>query len=335
MNGKERILAALACEPVDRVPTFEWFIDDKVGNALAGSGDILDVVESLDLDAVNVRPDYGQRPIADDMFIDDWGAKRKLTGDCLPALMEHPIGNIADHAAYEFPDPEAPGRFASLEAALDRFGDRRAVILNIRDGFSDVRDLLGYQEALMQFLLEPVLFGELLGRVVAYNLELARIAVRRFAIRIIATTDDVANASGLLFAPDKYFKTIGPAFEKVMAGYKDLGCLIIKHCDGDVRPLADFWVGAGIDCLDPIDPGGGLTMADMRARFGQGLCLKGNIDCAGALVDGTAEQVRQEVSRCIEQSGKTGLIVSSSNTIHQGVKPENFRAMLDAVREFG
>ena len=29
-----------------------------------------------------------------------------------------------------------------------------------------------------------------------------------------------------------------------------------------------------------------------------------------------------------------GLILSSSNTIHRGVKPENYRAMLDAVRAY-
>ena len=27
------------------------------------------------------------------------------------------------------------------------FGDRRAVVFNLRDGFSDMRDLLGYENA--------------------------------------------------------------------------------------------------------------------------------------------------------------------------------------------
>jgi hypothetical protein len=35
------------------------------------------------------------------------------------------------------------------------------------------------------------------------------------------------------------------------------------------------------------------------------------------------------------RAGPAALIVSSSNTIHRGVRPENFRAMIDAVREFG
>jgi uroporphyrinogen decarboxylase len=30
-----------------------------------------------------------------------------------------------------------------------------------------------------------------------------------------------------------------------------------------------------------------------------------------------------------------GFILSSSNTIHRGVRPENYRAMLEALRRFG
>jgi len=49
---------ALRRDIPDRIPTFEWFIDDAVLQALCGSSDSIEVVERLDLDAVNVRADY-------------------------------------------------------------------------------------------------------------------------------------------------------------------------------------------------------------------------------------------------------------------------------------
>ena len=127
---------------------------------------------------------------------------------------------------------------------------------------------------------------------------------------------------------------IYPAFRDVMQGYRDLGLLIIKHCDGDIRPFADLWIDAGINCLDPIDPGAGLDMAKMKAKYGDRICLKGNIDCTGYLCDGMPEQVAEEVRVYIEKGrGKEGgLIVSSSNTIHRGVKSRNYQAMLEALR---
>lgn len=336
MHGKQRIAAALCRERPDRVPTFEWFIDEGVGKALTGSTDPVDVVDALDIDGINVRADYGAEDCGPDAYTDEWGATRKRTGDCIAAVTQSPIARIADHTDYRFPAADAPHRFHTLERAVERLGDKRAIILNLRDGFSDMRDLLGYEEALMQFMLEPECFAELLDRVVEYNLELARIAVQRYGVSIVATTDDVANAQGLLLPPDRYLETIGPAFKKVMQGYKALGCSIIKHCDGYITPLIDFWIECGIDCLDPIDPDAGYRISGMKQAYGDRICLKGNIDCKGALCHGTPEEVEAEVRQCLLDGGPSGgLILSSSNTIHRGVKPENYTAMLSALRTFG
>jgi uroporphyrinogen decarboxylase len=336
MTGKERIETALRGGQPDVVPTFEWFVDAGVGKALTGSSEPVEIIDGLDLDGINIRADYSSNPAGPDLFTDEWGATRKLTGDSIAAVMDSPIKDIADHGNYRFPDPEAPHRFQSLENALERFGDKRAIILNLRDGFSDMRDLLSYEEALMQSLAEPELFAALLDRVVEYNLELARIARERYGLNIVATTDDVASARGLLMSPGQYFEVIAPAFGKVMQGYKELGYSIIKHCDGEITPLIDFWIECGIDCLDPIDPDAGYKMAAMKAKYGDRICLKGNIDCKGTLCDGTPEEVETEVRQCLADGGAGGgLILSSSNTIHRGVKPDNYRAMLAALREYG
>jgi uroporphyrinogen decarboxylase len=338
MNSKERILAALRLEIPDRVPVFEWFIDVALTKKMLGTDDPVEVTEQLDLDAINVRANYKREFIDDTTLIDEWGIKRKLTGDAIPALLASPIEDVAKHADYTFPDPEAPHRYAALEKAVERFGDRRAVIWNLRDGFSDMRDLLGYEGALMALLIEPEAFSELLDRSIKYNLELARIAKERFGIEVVATTDDVANADGMLMRPETYFELLAPKFKEVFQGYKELGYLTIKHCDGNVDEVLDFWIESGIDCLDPVDPGAGegYTMANMKARVGDKICLKGNVDCTGALCDGTAEQVIAETRACLAAGGPGGgYIISSSNTIHQGVKAENFKAMLDAVRKYG
>lgn len=336
MHGKERVLRALRREVPDAVPTFEWFIDAAVGRALTGSEDPLDIVDRLDLDGINIRPDYRKQFLDDKTLVDEWQIRRQLTGDCLPALLASPIADVTQHRQYTFPDPSAAGRFATFEKALQRFGDRRAVILNLRDGFSDMRDLLGYEESLMALLLEPQAFGELLARVVQYNLELAAVARQRYGVEVVATTDDVANATGLLMRPETYFERIAPYFRRVVQGYKELGYLCIKHCDGKIDAVVDYWIESGIDALDPIDPSAGYAMAEMKQKYGGRICLKGNIDCTGALCSGSPEDVVAEVQACLRGGGPGGgFILSSSNTIHRGVRPENYRAMLDALREFG
>lgn len=335
MNGKQRILTALQRKQPDCIPTFEWFIDDSVGEALTGRTDPIDIVEQLDLDGINIRCNYQRRWIDDKTYADEWGITRQVTGDCLPATMQTPIGDIRRHHNFPFPDPAAPHRFQTLERALDRFGDERAVILNLRDGWSDMRELLGYEQALMGMMGDPQPFDDLLERVIDYNLALAETARQRFGIEVIATTDDVAMAEGLIMGPDCYFQMLGPSFKRVIGGYRELGYSCIKHCDGDVIDVIEFWIDAGIDCIDPVDPGAGMRMDRFRRDYGDRICLKGNIDCAGVLCSGTPDQVAQAVRDCIDQAGRAGLILSSSNTIHRDVRPENYRAMLDALRAYG
>ncbi len=327
--------AALRRETPDRIPTFEWFIDVSVGRALTGSDDPFDVVERLDIDGINIRPDYTKRFIDAQTFEDEWGNRRQLTGDCIPAVVAQPLSDVTRHLDFSFPDPHADHRFATLRRAVERFGETRAIVFNLRDGFSDLRDLLGYEEALMAPLVEPEACAAFLDRIVTYNLAVAEHAVRTFGVKIIATTDDVAMAAGPLFPPDVYVAQLLPSFRRAIQGFKALGCLTVKHCDGNVLPLVDHWIDAGIDCLDPIDPGAGLTMAAMKTAYGDRLALKGNIDCVNTLCTGSPDDVRGEVRRCIADAGPTGLIVSSSNTIHRGVKPDNYRALLESLRTYG
>ena len=264
-----------------------------VGRALTGSDDPLEVVERLDLDAVNIRPDYAarrHRPADADRRV---GHPAARDGRCLPALLESPIKDIAGSAAYAFPDPAAPRTIRHAPAGLEKFGDRRAVVFNLRDGFSDMRDLLGYENCLMSMLCEPEHFHRPAGAARwTTTWQLAAVARRRFGMEIIATTDDVANATGLLDAAADLFRRASP---RASAGPSPVtrtwATACIKHCDGKIDAVVDFWIDCGIDCLDPVDPAGGYTLGRMKARYGRRICLKGNVDCTGALCSGTPEDV--------------------------------------------
>lgn len=334
MTGKERLSAVLNHRLPDRIPTFEWFIDSKVGEALTGSSDILDIVEKLDLDGINIRADYSSQTGENGVFTDEWGFEKKWTAEVLPVISRHPLEDIRDHKNYKFPDPGASDRFNTIERAVKRFGDTKGIILNVRDGFSDMRDLLGYENALMGIYLEPEAFTSLLDRVVDYNIALADIAKKRYGLEIVATTDDIATADAMIINPEVYMEFIGPAFKKAVQGFEDLGFKHIKHCDGKIDEVIDFWIDCGIDAIDPVDPAAGYTMAGFREKYGDNLCLKGNVDCRGALISGTPKDVALETKICLESGKRGSMILSSSNTIHSGVKPENYMAMLDTVKNF-
>ena len=62
----------------------------------------------------------------------------------------------------------------------------------------------------------------------------------------------------------------------------------------------------------------------------------GNVDCSTVLVDGPEEAVRaqtEELIRAVAPEG--GYLLSTSNSVHPGVKPEYYLAMLDTARQVG
>jgi uroporphyrinogen decarboxylase len=336
MNGKERILMALERKEPDAVPTFEWDINREVCRALTGSPDQVESVELLDVDGIAVRPDYSKNFITENVYVDEWGGVRQVTGEFIAVVKENPIKDIRDHWSYTFPDPAAPHRFETLRKAVTKFGERRAVVFNVRDVFSDIRDLVGYENALVAMIAEREAYAKLLDRVIEYNYTLAKTAKERFGVNILATTDDYADSRGLIFGPKLFFDFLAPRFKEVIRGFKELGYHCIKHCDGNIMDVLEFFIDCGVDCIDPVDPNGGMEIGDIKKKYGDHVCLKGNIDCERTLVTGSEDEVRGEVRDCIRKAaGGGGFILSSSNTIHSGVKPENYRVMLEALRRFG
>jgi len=336
MKQKDRVIQALELKESDCVPSFEWDINEKVVKAITGSEDILEAVEKLDLDGVVIRPDYKREYVEEDVYIDEWGCKRKITTESIAVIIESPIKDLKDYKKYEFPDPYAHHRFEKLERAVQKFGPEKAIILNVRDIFSDIRDLLGYENALIALITEQEYFEKFLNRVIEYNRTLAEIAYKKFNLNILATTDDIASSSGLIFNPKIFFNFLGPKFREVIQGFKDIGYYCIKHCDGNIMPILEYWIDCGIDCIDPIDPLAGMDLALIKKEYGQRVCIKGNVDCTKALVYGTEKEVEEEVKNCLHEAAYGGgYILSSSNTIHSGVKPENYVAMIKALRKYG
>jgi uroporphyrinogen decarboxylase len=98
----------------------------------------------------------------------------------------------------------------------------------------------------------------------------------------------------------------------------------------------DLLVDTGLDCLHPIDPLAGMSLAKVKAEYGNRICIMGNVNCAGNLVHGSRQDVIDEVKRCIDVAAPgEGYILSSSNSIPNSVKPENYVAMVEAVKEYG
>jgi uroporphyrinogen decarboxylase len=170
---------------------------------------------------------------------------------------------------------------------------------------------------------------------VKVNLEMAKEIAAR-GVKIVYTGDDFAGNLGPLMSPRHFRKLFYPGLCRVMGGYKELGLQVIKHTDGNLWPIIDMIVDSGIDCLDPIDPQAGMNLAKVKALYGDRIALKGNVDCAHLMTFGTPAEVVEATKEALRQGAPGGgFILSSSNSIHSAVKPENYQALLLTLHEYG
>ena len=336
LSGKERILRVLQRQEPDRVPHFEWSIDRKVRDALLpGSRNLNEFAVKMGLDAVLADPDFSKERVSAGRWRSEWGYTIQESKEELGIDVDSPIHSLDDLDRYVPPDPHALGRYTTLEKTLADYGSTHAVIVHLHDVFSIPRYLMGYENLLMAIAAEPQLVLALVKISADINLEMAAEAAAR-GVKIVYTSDDFAGGTGPLMSPTHFRELFYPSLCRVMKGYKDLGLLVIKHTDGMIWPILDMIVDAGIDCLDPIDPIAGMDLGEVKLRFGDRIALKGNVDCSSLMTFGTPEQVAAATKQALRIGAPGGgYILSSSNSIHSSVKPENYLAMLRTLQEHG
>ncbi len=335
MTSAERVMTALRREEPDRIPHFEWIIDKKVRHALCPGASTEEFTVRMGLDALLTAPDFRTEQVAPNRYRNEWGIVVERGEEQHSTVVQPVIQTLEDFESYRPPDPFAPGRFDSLKRLVAKYKGRFAIGVHLNDVLSIPRNLMGFQELMMAFCLEPELVAKLVGMSVDLNIQLAREAAR-YGADFVFTGDDYSSGQAPFMSPETFRDLLYPGLKRVVRGFHDAGLPVIKHTDGNVMPLMEMLVDAGFDCLDPIDPLGGMDMARMKREYSGCFALKGNVNCATTLVNGTAEEVVLETLDVIRTAADGGgLIVSSSNSIHSSVAPLNYLAMLSTIKAYG
>lgn len=143
--------------------------------------------------------------------------------------------------------------------------------------------------------------------------------------------DDIAFKSGPLLSPlwlkEQYF----PRLARVIAAWHGRGIKVLFHSDGNLNPILDDLVEAGIDGLNPIEVLAGMDIADIHRRHPH-IFLAGGIDVSQLLPFGSPSAVKDAVQRAIEAAGGR-IMIGSSTELNNDVPLANFLALREAVFE--
>ena len=337
MNGLERVLTALRIQEPDRVPHFEILIAKQVRDAILPDATLEEFIEHVDHDAGVVfdKPNWKYETIDAKHRRDQWGGVVRFTDTDLGHPMDAALKSLADVDSYVAPDPDEDWRYEPIRRML-RFKGERAVIAHVTDVFDIAKEsLLGDVAYFMAMKRNPELIERVNQIVLDYHLKYLGNCIDLGA-DIVFVTGDWAMTKGPMASREMTKRFMAAPFARIAEYCHSRGIPCLKHTDGNIWPIWDIIVDAGADGIHPIDPMAGMDMAEAKEAFGDKVCLMGNVSCAFSLVSGTPDEVREETREVIRKAGKGGgLIVTSSNSIHSGVKPANYLAMMESIREWG
>jgi uroporphyrinogen decarboxylase len=330
-------MAALSRQEADRVPLAEPVIDGRIAQAICPQVQSqTDFEELMDFDAVYCGAKYKRVcEKQDGSYIDEWGVLYKPGPEIQDHPVKGPIISEADLEKYVPPDPDDPYRLGILPDLVRRFKYKRAIAFNCRAEFIWSAFLMGMDNLLLSFLAAPEFVHRLLNRVLEVNIAVARNAVRAGA-DVIQLGDDYAGTHGPFVSPRVFKEFMQPRLRKMVEAIHEEGAKVIKHSDGNLWPILEMLVDTGIDGLHPIEPLAGMDIGEVKCRYGDRICVLGNIDCSYLLPHGTTAEVEAAVRECIHKASfGGGHVICSSNSIHSSVKPENYLAMIKAAKKYG
>ena len=349
-----RLLRAFKRKRVDRVPYFEVLIDDQhvekmlgryAGNTLAVGAD----------PAKGIKESIGGRPMYPEDYIDlckitgqdaliveaIWTPfkKRKEDGS-LTLIYDRSIKSREDFKEKVIlpTDEDIEEKMVYVREyreAIKKSGTKIGLTVLISAFFQTLYEfMIGLEDTMTMVYEDRDFIEELLEISTDYWVKFVRRAIKE-GVDFIWPADDVAFKTGL-FLPPKIMKEMWlPKLQRIIEPALNAGKPVMFHSDGKIDDIVPWLVDIGVDCINPMDPYG-IDYRDYKKRFGNIVCLSGNIDVEFPLAHGTPEDVARDVKEhmdVLKPGG--GYVACSSHSIVNYIPHENYIAMINAIHKYG
>jgi len=285
---------------------------------------------------VGAAPAAGWKPSQENE--DEWGCVwHKPTGEVcnMGQPKGHPLARWEQLADFRFPDPHDEARYAHLEEALSRAGDKYVMIGCGFTFFERMHYLRGFENLLMDMHLHPGWVDELAERVLSFPLGIAEEIGRRFKGRVhgFAMTDDWGTQCDMICSMPMWKEFYKERYTRLFGAIHDAGMHAWMHSCGHVNEVIEEWIDCGLDVVNLQQPTN-LGIVEIGNRYRGRICFETICDIQMTLPHGTDEQVRREAKLLLECWGtdKGGFVLSDYGDGKAiGVPDDRKRLML---REF-
>lgn len=358
MKPRERILAVLNREPVDRVPVDLWHTPEIVGMLAEAThaSDDFEMWQRLGLDKIVwVFMDYradgdpasgsqvgalasGQRTMWGAELRDVEAGEARYQETTSPPMLGLTSPSELDDYPY-WPDPDYFDYEAAVALAQSARAHDFATIGPWVSCFEIYSQLRGIEQSLMDLALNPELVEATLDRVEAIQTEMMHRFLSEAAnlIDLVFISDDIGGQNGMLMSPRMWRRHLKPRLTRWCDLVHSYGVKAFYHTDGGVGPVIPELIEAGVDVLNPIQHAcPGMALEELAETYGDQIIFHGGIDNQQVLPFGTVDDVRAETLHCLETLGAAGegYICCSCHNVQPGTPLANIMTMIETVQNW-
>jgi hypothetical protein len=165
--------------------------------------------------------------------------------------------------------------------------------------FERLHFLMGFEDTLMNFLLEPEAMKDLCAAVGEYRCTYMKMIADYIKPDVMLSHDDWGSKNSLFMSPDVWREFIKPQYAPAYGYLKEKGIIIMHHADSFMEPIVEDMVELGIDIWQGVLPSNDIV--SLQKKLAGRMTLMGGID-AGVVdrADSTEEEIRAEVRRACD-----------------------------------
>ena len=347
MTSQERVLTACAFKPPDRIPRFDnfWEFPDSWRRRLGPPEDLTDI--AIWVPDESTFPTRA-RPLKEEngwiYEVESWGRTVRRRSDAyFVETLEVPMPEGVDIDSIRFDPPDLEMRFlrgkrdrGELDRMLQQAKQRHCVFGKTGGPYLRTTFVRGETQFLMDIAGDPELAKAIADKVGDHLTAIGVEEIRRWSLQDtgIWIYDDMAHNDGPMFSPAAFEKVFLPAYRRMIAAYKQAGAkYVFLHSDGDIRPILDMLVDAGIEGLNPLERRAGMHPVELRERYPQ-LVLTGGMCNTDTLVNGPIQKIRAEAREIIDL-GRDGGVVIGTHSVSPEIPLEHFVAYHEVCRTYG
>ncbi|MBT3345612.1 MAG: hypothetical protein HN712_18610 [Gemmatimonadetes bacterium] len=347
VSSHERVLRACRFEPPDRIPRFDsfWELPPDWEQRFGPVDRLSDI--SIWCPREGTYPTRAR--ILDQTNgwvtkVDDWGRiVRSRAGAYFEEILEVPIPPGCDPDSIEFDPPDLDLRYAidggdALATAQRLAQDKKHYCVFGKTGGPYLRTsfVRGTEQFLMDISADPQLARALVERMADHLIAIAVEQLHRWDLHETGVWiyDDMAHNGSPMFSPASFEQCLLPAYRRMIRAYKEAGArYVILHSDGNILPILDMLVDAGIDGLNPLERRAGMVAEDLRVRYPD-LILTGGMCNTQTLPTGTIGEIQDEAQRLIDL-GRDGGFVIGTHSLSPEIPMASFAAYHDTCQTYG